>query len=407
MPANINNDYSELTAADRLAEERAATAADAAAAAAAARAQRAPTDVFNASLNTIDQMDAAQRAQGRDIDAYRNNTDDYRIETDTKARNRKLTRTVLGTVLVLVPVDAFLALSGIARQVLEWISGIISADGKGLATIPPWAVIGTATILSIALWALTLGIKAGTSTLLQKARLQVSTNPVEISRLRWKMRWKIAGRVGYLLGFAVLLWTVHEDVRRRLDWMHFTSEQMRQQAVQDQQTTSMILGGGAAPTPATVAPINAGNTTNVGLGAEAFVLAVLFALHAMILCVVPSFTPVNPFGPEPFNLRVTENRVAADKVTMSRLLRNLWDQLNDMPADQRQRRVDAMPARIADLLNAEFGRPIIITQGPPPENPPPVTPAAASDVPRPTGSAARSNIAEDDEPAPDPMIGVV
>jgi hypothetical protein len=406
MPANINNDYSELTAADRLAEERAATAAADAAAAAAARAQRAPTDMYNAGLNTIDQMDAGQRAQNLDIDAYRNNTDGFQVEADTGTRNRRLSRTVLWTVLVLVPVDAFLALSGIARQVLEWISGIISADGRGLATIPSWAVIGTATILSIALWALTLGIKAGTSTVLQKARLQISTSAVEISRLRWKMRWKIAGRVGYLLGFAVLLWTVHEDVRRRLDWMHLTSEQMRQQAVQDQQAASMILGGGAAPTPPTAIPSStAVNTTSVGLGAEAFVLAVLFALHAMILCVVPSFTPVNPFGPQPFNLRVTEDQVAADKVTMSRLLRNLWDQLNDMPADQRQGRVDAMPARIADLLNAEFGRPIIITQGPPPEDPPSVAPAPRPVAPRPGGPIP--NAAAVDEPAPDPMIGVV
>jgi hypothetical protein len=395
MPAD-STIYTELTAAERLAEEHAAASA-------AARAQRAPTDAYNDGLNVVDRMDAGERDTTHNIEAYRANTNEFRTETDSAARNRRLTHTVILAVACLVPVDAFLALSGIARQVLEWISGIVSADGRGLEVIPSWAVISTASIVSLALWALTLGIKVGTSTIQEKARLRIATSPLEIRRLRNKIGLKTAGRVAYLVAFGALLWTVHEDTRRRLEWMRKTMEDMRAQVTADQQSAAAVLGSNsAAPNPAlAVGPApsseqSTGGAAGAGIGAEAFVLAVLFALHAVVLCVIPSFTPVNPFGPQPFNLRAEEKRLAADQVTKGRMVRELWDQLNDMMPQQRQSRVDAMPARIAEIINKEFGREmIVIARGPAggaapqapagPENPPqtplPPTPMAQNLAP--------------------------
>ncbi len=412
MPAQP---YSELSAAEQAAHQRDVAAA-------AALAARAPTDSYNASLNVIDRMASTEEDLSNDISAYRADTDGFRTEADSAVHNRKLTRVTFWTVLCLVPVDAFLALSGIARQVLEWISGIVSSDGRGWEIIPTWAVISTATILSIALWALTLLIKAGTSTVKQKARLQLATAPLEIRRLNNKIRWKIAGRAAYLICFGFLLWTVHKDARRRIEWMQDAITLMRQQAVQDQQMAASVLGG-SAPTPTPVAAPASAEASGGSFGAEAFVLAVLFALHAVILCVIPSFSPVNPFGPKPFTLSHAETTLAQSKVTKSRMLRELWDQLNDMPQDQRQRRVDAMPARVADMLNAEFGRRIIITAGapaaagaggnvapaptPPPPTPAPAPAPAPAPMPAPTVAHTPVPPAPDNDPIPDPHLGVL
>lgn len=408
MPAQP---YSELSAAEQAAHQREVAAA-------AALAARAPTDSYNASLNVIDRMASTEEDLSTDISAYRADTDGFRTEADSAVHNRKLTRVTFWTVLWLVPVDALLALSGIARQVLEWISGIVSSDGRGWEIIPTWAVISTATILSIALWALTLLIKAGTSTVQQKARLQLAAAPLEIRRLNNKIRWKIAGRAAYLICFGFLLWTVHKDARRRIEWMQDAITLMRQQAVQDQQIAASVLGGSAtAPTPTPVAAPVSAEASGGSFGAEAFVLAVLFALHAVILCVIPSFSPVNPFGPKPFMLSHAETSLALSKVTKSRMLRELWDQLNDMPQDQRQRRVDAMPARVADMLNAEFGRRIIITAGAPaaagvagnvvPAPLPPPPPTAPAPMPAPTVAQAPAPQAPNNDPIPDPHLGVL
>jgi hypothetical protein len=74
-----------------------------------------------------------------------------------------------------------------------------------------------------------------------------------------------------------------------------------------------------------------------------------------------------------------------------------------------------MPTRIAALINEEFGRNIVITNAPeqdqqPPGEPPdamPPAPPPGDEPPTPRGPAPHARSAEDDLPAPDPMIGVV
>ncbi len=386
----------ELTAAEREAEQQAAAAA-------AAQAARAPTKAYNASLNAIDEAATVEGTLARDVEAYRTDADGFRTATDIAARNRARTFAVAFLVFCLVPVDALLALSGISRQVLEWILGIFSADGRGPETIATSWVVSTALVLSLALWAVTLGIKAGTSTSRQKARLQHSTSTLEIRRLRAKVIWKNAGRAAYLIVFGLLLWTVHADARRRIDWMRDTVKAMQEQTANDQRILSTMLGAGTEAPPAPGAPASpaaaaAGVGVGVGMGAEAFVLMLLFSLHAVILCVIPGFTPVNPFAPKPFNLRAAEARLTQSQMVKSRMLRDLWDQLNDMPDDQRRRRVDAMPIRIARMLNREFGQDVIVTPGAAAQ--PQTGAAVATQV----GGAANAPAVPAPAPTPDPTV---
>jgi hypothetical protein len=392
------NNYTALTAA-----ERAAAAEEAAAATAAA--QRAPMDAYNALLTHVDLTNRSQERQQINFDAYNNDTNGFATDAKQHAHNRRWTRSLLVTLIFLVPMDAVLLLSGFAKVIAD----------SWFATDATWVISVTATVLSLVVWGITLGWKAMTSTVKQKARLQIATNPTEVRRLHRIIHWKIAGRVAYMLALAGGLFYAHESVRDRLEWMNEMTREMVRQNAGDQLSAQSVITEGTVVTQPAAEAVSASLVKSVSTGVEVFVLCLLWALHGIVLMVYPSFSPVNPFGPPAYDPAVSQGRLDDTTANKSRMIRELWDRLNNLPADQRQGRVDAMPTRIATLINEEFGRNIIITnvaaQGhQPPEEPPDATsPASPPDdeQPLPRGPVPRPRPAEDDVPAPDPMIGVV
>lgn len=389
MPAP-EEPYSAMTAAER------------------AAAARAPLEAYNNNLTQVDELDRDEKGTANDLQRYRTDEDGFASKADLATYNRRWTWIFILSLLLLVPIDAAFLLKGLGQVLAEsW----FDSDSN-------WIVFGTATGVSLLLWVLTMkGVKLLTDARQQRARLSQPdcTEPLEVRRLHRIIRWKTAGRIAYVVALAVGLFVAHDSIKKRLESKESIQNEVGTSTGAD---VSVLLDQlSASGDAAAIAPRSAEITplaSTVSTGAEAFMLALLWALHGMMMVVFPSFAMANPVGERPFNRVVAEKKLSALEAQKSVSVRGLWDRLQALPADQRQDRVDNMPIRIAEIINKEFGRPLVRIEGAP-SAPPNEAPQPPQDPPNdaaPDGPATRPpvppvRVAEPEVPAPDPMRGVV